>query len=107
MLRPCATCGTFHRPGLACPHCGATGAPRTATAAVLALGLVAAGCTSGDDSGKETAVQALYGVTVVDADGDGSDVYEDCDDNDATRFPGNTETPGDGVDSNCDGEDDS
>ncbi len=39
----------------------------------------------------------------VDADGDGSPAGEDCDDNDATAFPGNTEFC-DGVDNDCDDE---
>jgi hypothetical protein len=39
----------------------------------------------------------------VDADGDGSNMCLDCDDDDATLVPGNTETCGDGIDQNCDG----
>jgi hypothetical protein len=57
---------------------------------------------------------ALYGAAetdkfdtaAADADDDGWDVEEDCDDLDATRHPEAEETAGDGVDSNCDGEDD-
>ncbi|MCA9611369.1 MAG: peptidoglycan DD-metalloendopeptidase family protein [Polyangiales bacterium] len=41
----------------------------------------------------------------VDLDGDGHNTSVDCDDADATRFPGATETCGDGVDQDCDGED--
>ena len=42
----------------------------------------------------------------VDADGDGSNMCEDCDDADAGNAPGNPEYCGDGLDQNCDGEDD-
>ncbi|MCA9298394.1 MAG: putative metal-binding motif-containing protein [Phycisphaerales bacterium] len=47
---------------------------------------------------------ALSGC-VVDADDDGSPLGEDCDDLDASRWPEADEICGDGVDSNCDGED--
>ena len=42
----------------------------------------------------------------VDADGDGSNVCEDCDDANADNFPGNLEICADGIDQNCDGADD-
>lgn len=41
----------------------------------------------------------------VDFDNDGSPFGEDCDDEDPDRYPGNTEINDDGVDSDCDGED--
>jgi hypothetical protein len=70
------------------------------------LGL--AGC---DATGKESFPGvAEYGVadtSRVDLDGDGYFTPEDCDDGNAAIHPEATETPGDGVDSNCDGEDDS
>lgn len=40
-----------------------------------------------------------------DADGDGSPAGTDCDDGDASRYPGAPETCGDGVDQDCDGSD--
>jgi predicted outer membrane repeat protein len=42
---------------------------------------------------------------VRDADGDGWYDNRDCDDDDASRFPGAVETPYDGVDQDCDGAD--
>ena len=42
----------------------------------------------------------------VDVDADGSDACADCDDDDATNFPGNTEICGDGLDQDCSGADD-
>jgi len=45
-------------------------------------------------------------VGMVDADADGvAECEGDCDDHDATIYPGATETVGDGVDSDCDGDD--
>lgn len=69
-------------------------------AAALLLGLTAC-------EGTEPTAVALYGVPPMeDADGDGYEDGLDCDDNDPDVHPDAVETPGDGVDSNCDGEDD-
>ncbi len=113
-LEMCGACGRHHLTTLsACPHCGAArgigGRSLTPAAALLGLALVACG---GDDTTDDTGtIQALYGVPDSgqwdDNDQDGySPADGDCDDEDETRHPGATETAGDGVDSDCDGEDD-
>ena len=113
-MNTCSNCGV-HTREIRCHACGAAlrpGAPPRASFALL--GLVLGGCT-----GMAT---ALYGEVVSDRpmdsgetgglDGDGDGYYAessggaDCDDGDANVHPGATETPGDGVDSNCDGDDD-
>lgn len=102
-LLPCASCGSLLSPrASACAHCGATrtssGRPGALAAALLlGLAFVPGGCHSG---------QAIYGVELVDADGDGFVDGEDCDDDNVEINPDAEETPGDDVDSNCDGEDD-
>ena len=99
MLRSCASCGALgHRK---CPACGANihaNKPSAASAALLLLGLAAC------DGSNE--VVALYGAPVTDQDGDGYPAGEDCDDTDPDVYPDAPETPGDEVDSNCDGSDD-
>ena len=52
-----------------------------------------------DDSGADDSVSG------EDADGDGAAVEVDCDDNNAAVYPGALETTDDGIDSNCDGDD--
>jgi hypothetical protein len=84
--------------------------PRTAAAVLMGLALTTSGCFRD---------QALYGAVRPgrepvadtaggeDADGDGFTAGDgDCDDDDADVNPDAGEIPGDGVDSNCDGEDD-
>ena len=102
MLEPCSSCGTAVLSGSACPHCAGRGSRTRAALAVLALGLTV-GCDNGPTPEPD------YGVPetgYADMDGDGYEAMEDCDDDDPSVNPGAEETPGDGVDSNCDGEDD-
>ena len=62
------------------------------------------------DMEDDTAISVMYGVPDTgswDNDGDGYTPEEgDCNDNNAEIHPDAEETPGDGVDSNCNGEDD-
>ncbi|MBK7756415.1 MAG: putative metal-binding motif-containing protein [Deltaproteobacteria bacterium] len=108
----CAHCGTHvFESACACPHCGTKlrdcGLRHTAAAALMGLALV--GC--GDKEPSDSGYAPEYGVAdtsyLADADGDGVTVGDgDCNDDDAAVNPGATETAGDGVDSNCDGSDD-
>ena len=122
MLAPCAGCGCHVR-GI-CPFCpavsAASGGVRSAARPSLA-GAVVMGLILGPMSGCAI---AQYGIAIahsdpapfdtvtsdVDADGDGyADAQSggnDCDDQDDAINPDADETVGDGVDSNCDGEDD-
>ena len=117
-LHPCAHCSTpLPASVTVCPSCDAhsDGLSHTTvrlgkTASLLGLTVALTGCIGG--------VQAAYGVPIqdtggridsgpaLDADGDGSPDDEDCDDDNASVYPGAPETPGDKLDSNCDGNDD-
>ncbi|MCB9796701.1 MAG: hypothetical protein H6741_28715 [Alphaproteobacteria bacterium] len=62
----------------------------------LLLCIALIGCRNDKEGGEDS-------VSIdVDEDGDGVAGAEDCDDGDAGVYPGNTETPYDGVDNDCD-----
>lgn len=110
-LHLCPRCACFYRlTDATCPHCAA---PRSSTpsraAAVLLAGLALTGAPGCPVS--KYGIAPAYGVEDTsfeeDEDGDGWTVGDgDCDDSDAAIHPEAAETPGDGVDSNCNDEDD-
>lgn len=97
----CTHCGTLALLNARCPSCGAPSGRKGATVAAAVLLGLGVGCNGGMD----TAV-ALYGVPAVDADNDGFFEGEDCDDGDPDINPDAPETAGDGIDSNCNDDDD-
>ena len=125
----CPRCGEHHHQNTTCPVHGLTQKSVSMTGIALAtlLGLTACGDEDKDTSttdtavtdtaqdtdtgvGEDTSIAVMYGVPDTaswDNDGDGYTPDEgDCDDDNADVHPGAEETPGDGVDSNCNGEDD-
>ena len=59
-----------------------------------------------DGSVSDIGVYGGPGSSVFDMDGDGFDNVDDCDDDEASTYPGAPDTWYDGVDSDCDGADD-
>lgn len=109
-LVSCLACSELVYEGsCACPHCGhAYPCQRkhlSAAAVLLGLSVALPGCKDGFG---ESAVQSDYtGGVTEDVDGDGwSEDDGDCNDADANVHPEAAETPGDGLDANCDGADD-
>lgn len=99
MLRPCCRCATPTLAGTACPHCGST-------CSSLLPAVLAAMALAACDGGKTfIPPYGLPDSQTVDADGDGYSAQEDCNDHDATIHPDAEEIPDDGVDSNCDDQD--
>jgi hypothetical protein len=103
-LIPCSLCGSHHFSTERCPHCSSGTRQRKNIGLLLGLGLAACG----DDGLKDTAsMEPEYGAAWigVDMDGDGFFEDEDCDDENADINPEAEEIPDDGIDSNCNEDD--
>ena len=102
-LTACPACGQHVlSAACSCAHCGAKlkDCALRATAAAALMGLSLGGCVMHGEP--------EYGVVVSYDDEDGDGYYaqtDDCDDNDAAINPGAIDTVDDGIDSNCDGDD--
>ena len=115
-LKICGSCLNHYQAAeISCPHCGTSRVALNSTPWAVLLGLTLGACGGAEkDTAEDTSVapqpemQAAYGVPEgSDVDGDGFWAEDgDCNDEDPDIYPGAPETAGDGVDSNCDGEDD-
>ena len=107
-MHECSRCNGFvPGPSSSCPNCGAP-APRRASGTIARL---AAG------AGVVVTLMACYGMAYVpeeegspsagcsDSDGDGHCGNDDCDENDPSINAAAQDPFGDGVDTNCNGED--
>ena len=108
-LIPCLRCAAPIPPQVeGCPCCGASADSGETVRPSVAL-LVGLTFASGCDDPK---IEPAYGIAFndtgyIDNDGDGyAEVDGDCDDENNAIHPEAEETPGDGIDSNCDGSDD-
>ena len=72
----------------------------------IPVDLVAAALLGLTACDKPPDAEPAYGVMLVDNDEDGYEQDVDCDDEDPDRHPDAEETPGDGIDSNCNEDDD-
>jgi len=74
-------------------------------AVAVALGLILAIGLIADSEDQERRVYSAPLASGADRDGDGFRRQEDCNDADPSVYPGAPDTPGDGIDQDCDGED--
>ena len=68
----------------------------------LVLVLALAGCRHKETETGDTGTIGTFDTAPVDLDGDGSPADEDCDDGNSAVYPGNSETPYNGLDDDCD-----
>jgi len=116
-LRLCTACNHHYVASeSSCPHCSKKSfrpVQKASWAVLLGLSLTACGETEKDTATDDTStsvvepeMSALYGVPNVDNDGDGYEMDVDCNDDDPDIHPDAEEIPGDGIDSNCNNDDD-
>ena len=100
-LKICSYCGRHIQISESCPHCTQHHRVQIPTWSLL-LGSGLSACANPTEDARPA-----YGVDIVDMDGDGFSVEQDCDDEDPDINPDAEEILDDGIDSNCDGEDNS
>ena len=109
-MKQCQYCGELLLDSCrVCIHCTAKNESQESalSSKVLSLALLLGLGNSGCVDGKiEPDVSLEYGVPIVDYDGDGYFEDDDCDEDDININPGADEIWYDGIDQNCDGQND-